>query len=131
MLGGKNLSSERVSKLWWCVIILLVISRVPCYYVVVIHSFKDRGTEDIFNGKNTEAARRTCPQNLWKVAARKLDQLDSVQSLDELRLPPGNRLEALTGDRKGRFSIRLNDQYRICFVWAETEPDEVEVVDYH
>jgi len=97
----------------------------------VIRSFKDPGTEDIFNGKNTKAARRTCPQSLWKVAARKLDQLDSVKSLDELRIPPGNQLEALTGDRKGQYSIRVNDQYRICFVWAETEPDEVEVVDYH
>jgi proteic killer suppression protein len=97
----------------------------------VIRSFKDPGTEDIFNGKNTKAARRTCPQSLWKVAARKLDQLDSVKALDELRIPPGNRLEALTGDREGQYSIRINDQYRICFVWAETEPDEVEVVDYH
>ena len=97
----------------------------------MIRSFKDPGAEDIFNGKNTKAARRICPQNLWQVAARKLDQLDSVKSLDELRIPPGNRLEALTGDRKGQYSIRINDQYRICFVWAETEPDEVEVVDYH
>jgi proteic killer suppression protein len=97
----------------------------------VIRSFKDPGTEDIFNGKNTKAARRICPQSLWKVASRKLDQLDSVKALDELRIPPGNRLEALTGDREGQYSIRINDQYRICFVWAETEPDEVEVVDYH
>lgn len=89
------------------------------------------GTEDIFYGKNSSAARQTCPQNLWKIAARKLDQLDSVNALAELRIPPGNRLEALSGDRKGYYSIRINNQYRICFTWAETEPDEVEIVDYH
>jgi proteic killer suppression protein len=114
-----------------CIIILVAVSRVPCYYVVVIRSFKTAGTEDIFNGKNTKAARHICPQNVWKIASRKLDQLDSVNALDQLRIPPGTRLEALTGDRKGQHSIRINDQYRICFVWAETEPDEVDIVDYH
>jgi proteic killer suppression protein len=97
----------------------------------VIRSFKDPGTEDIFYGKNTKNARRSCPQSLWAVAARKLDQRDSAQSLEDLRLPPGNRLEALSGDRDGRHRIRINDQYRVCFVWVETEPDEVEIVDYH
>jgi proteic killer suppression protein len=67
----------------------------------MIVSFKDEGTEDIFNGKNTKAARKTCPQSLWKSAAQKLDQLDSVTTLNELRIPPGNWLEALRGDRKG------------------------------
>jgi proteic killer suppression protein len=97
----------------------------------VIQSFKNTGTEDIFDGENTQAARRTCPQSLWKVAARKLDLLDSAVSLDELRVPPGNHLEILTGDRKGQHSIRINDQYRICFVWTSTGPDEVEIADYH
>jgi proteic killer suppression protein len=97
----------------------------------MIQSFKDPGTEDVFYGKNTKAARRTCPQSIWKVAARKLDQLDSVGSLDELRIPPGNRLEALSGVRQGQYSIRINEQYRICFVWIDAEPDEVEIVDYH
>ena len=97
----------------------------------MIQSFKNAGTEDIFNGRDTKAARRTCPSSVWKVAARKLDQLDSVTSLDELRIPPGNRLESLTGDRAGQHSIRINDQYRICFVWTETGPEEVEIVDYH
>jgi proteic killer suppression protein len=97
----------------------------------VIVSFKDKGTEDIFNGENTRAARQACPRSLWKVAARKLDQLDSVTALSELRIPPGNRLEALAGDRKGQHSIRINDQYRICFVWLETGPAQVEIVDYH
>jgi proteic killer suppression protein len=97
----------------------------------MIRTFKNPGTEDIFNGKATQAARRTCPIGLWRVATRKLDQLDSVVSLEELRKPPGNRFEALRGDRKGQYSIRINDQYRICFVWTEQGPDEVEVVDYH
>ncbi len=97
----------------------------------MIVPFKDEGTEDIFNGKNTQAARKTYPESLWKVAARKLDQLDSVTSSKELRVPPGNRLEALTGNRKGQQSIRINDQYRICFVWTDSGPDKVEIVDYH
>jgi proteic killer suppression protein len=97
----------------------------------MIGSFHDEGTEDIFNGNNTPAARRTCPQSLWKVASRKLDQLDSVLTLQELRLPPGNRLEALSGDRTGQHSIRINDQYRLCFVWSEPGPERVEIVDYH
>ena len=97
----------------------------------MIRSFKNTGSEDIFNGKNTKAARRACPQSSWKVAARKLDQLDSVTSLNDLRVPPGNRLEALKGDRKGQHSIRINDQYRICFVWTETGADAVEITDYH
>lgn len=97
----------------------------------MIVAFKNRATEDIFNGKGSKEARRLCPQSLWKVAARKLDQLDSVQTLEELKVPPGNRLEALTGNRKGSHSIRINDQYRICFKWSETGPDEVEIVDYH
>jgi toxin HigB-1 len=97
----------------------------------MIRSFKGRGTEDIFNGQNTKEARRRCPQGLWAVAARKLDQLDSVQSLDELQVPPGNRLERLSGDRAGQVSIRINDQYRVCFEWTDSGPDKVEIVDYH
>jgi len=97
----------------------------------MIQSFRQTGTEDIFNGVNSSAARRMCPESLWKVAARRLDQLDSVTALQELRIPPGNRLEALTGDRKGQHSIRINDQYRVCFVWTEQGPDLVEIVDYH
>ncbi len=97
----------------------------------MIRSFARAGTEDIFNGRNTKDARKTCPRNLWRVAARKLEQLDSVEELEELRIPPGNRLEALSGDRKGRFSIRINDQFRICFSWRKEGPDAVEIVDYH
>jgi len=99
--------------------------------VGVIQSFKNTGTEDIFNGENTKEARRVCPNSIWKTAARKLDQVDSVSALDELWIPPNNKLEPLSGDRKGRYSIRINDQHRICFVWTELGPDQVEIVDYH
>ena len=97
----------------------------------MIRSFKNAATEDVFNGVNSRAARKTCPRQLWKVAVRKLDQLDSAETLDDLRIPPGNRLEALKGDRQGQHSIRINEQYRICFVWTESGPAEVEIVDYH
>lgn len=97
----------------------------------MIVSFKDKATEDIFNGNSSKAARKVCPQSIWRVASRKLDQLDSVLSLDELKVPPGNCLEALSGDRKGQHSIRINGQFRICFIWAELGPDEVEITDYH
>lgn len=97
----------------------------------MIQSYKNIGTEDIFNGINSKAARKLCPESLWKIAVRKLDQLDSVISVTELRIPPGNQLEALSGDRQGQYSIRINDQYRICFVWTESGPDEVEITDYH
>jgi proteic killer suppression protein len=97
----------------------------------MIRSFEGAGTEDIFNGRNTKEARKTCPRDLWRVAARKLEQLDSVGLLEELRIPPGNRLEALARNRKGQFSIRINDQYRVCFVWTDDGPDAVGIVDYH
>jgi toxin HigB-1 len=97
----------------------------------VIQSFKGAGTAAIFNGDNTRIARKTCPEKLWKIAVRKLDLLDSVVSLPELRVPPANHLERLVGQRNGQHSIRINDQYRICFVWTEAGPDQVEIVDYH
>jgi proteic killer suppression protein len=97
----------------------------------MIISFRDVGTDDVFNGRNTQTARKVCPQNLWRIAVRKLDQLDSAESLEELRIPPGNRLEPLRGDRLGHFSIRINDQYRICFLWTDQGPSELEIVDYH
>lgn len=97
----------------------------------MIRSFRNKGTEEIFNGRSTKAARKICPQGLWNIAFRKLDRLDSVLALDELRVPPGNRLEALSGDRKGQYSIRINDQFRICFVWNENGPVDVDIIDYH
>ncbi len=97
----------------------------------MIVSFKNQATEDIFNGVNSKIARKICPQTIWRIASRKLDQLDSVESLEELKIPPGNRLESLSGDRGSEFSIRINEQYRICFVWGELGPSEVEIIDYH
>ena len=97
----------------------------------MIVSFKDQATEDIFNGVNSKAARKACSQTLWRITSRKLDQIDSVQQLDELKVPPGNRLEKLSGNRKAEHSIRINEQYRICFVWGEVGPTNVEVTDYH
>jgi toxin HigB-1 len=97
----------------------------------MIQSFATTGTEDIFNGVDSKLARSACPQSIWKVAFRKLDQLDSVVSLDELKIPPGNQLEALKSDRQGQHSIRINAQYRICFVWTSSGPNDVEIVDYH
>jgi len=97
----------------------------------MIVSFADQGTEDVFNGKNSSSARKQCPKQIWKVAFRKLDQLDSAVELVDLATPPGNRLEALSGDRKGQHSIRINDQYRICFFWTQSGPVDVEITDYH
>jgi toxin HigB-1 len=97
----------------------------------VIQSFKDKGTTDVFEGIDSKAARKRCPRGLWSVAARKLEQIDSALTLQDLRIQPGNRLEALAGDRIGQFSIRINERYRICFAWADTGPSNVEIVDYH
>jgi len=97
----------------------------------MIRKFGTQGTEDVFNGRNSKAARKICPRELWAVAARKLDQLDSAEALDDLKVPPGNRLEALSGDKRGEYSIRINGQYRICFSWTDSGPDQVEIVDYH
>ena len=97
----------------------------------MIRKFGTQGAEDVFNGRNSKAARKTCPRELWVVAARKLDQLDSAETLEDLKVPPGNRLEALSGDRRGEHSIRINGQYRICFQWTDSGPDQVEIVDYH
>jgi proteic killer suppression protein len=97
----------------------------------MIKSFHNKGTEDIFNGVNSKDARKLCPRTTWNITTRKLDQLDSVQSLEELRISPGNMLEPLKGDRKGQYSIRINEQYRICFKWSKTGPSAVEITDYH
>ncbi len=97
----------------------------------MIRSFKNAVTEHVFNGINSKEARRACPPRLWKVAARKLDLLDSAETLDDLRVPPGNRLEALRGNRQGQHSLRINERYRICFVWTQTRAEDVEIVDYH
>jgi len=93
----------------------------------VIRSFRDRATEAVFNGES----RKGFPTDLVKVARRKLRYLNAADVLGDLRSPPGNRLEALAGDRTGQHSIRINDQFRVCFVWTAEGPAEVEIVDYH
>jgi proteic killer suppression protein len=92
----------------------------------MIRSFKCADTEALFaTGKSKRFA------NIKSVAERKLTQLQAAATLDSLRAPPGNRLEALTGDRQGQHSIRINDQWRLCFVWSSEGVMDVEIVDYH
>jgi proteic killer suppression protein len=97
----------------------------------VIQSFANRATEEVFLGRSSKQARRVCPTFLASVARRKLDQLNQAHVLDDLRAPPANRLEKLKGERAGQWSIRINDQYRVCFVWTAHGPGDVEIVDYH
>ncbi len=92
----------------------------------MIQSFQCKDTLALYEGK---APRRF--RALARVAERKLAQLDAAQTLDFLKAPPGNHLEALKGNRKGQLSIRINDQWRVCFVWSEVGPTNVEIVDYH
>ena len=93
-------------------------------------TFRDRGSEDIFDGDNTKAARRTLPVELHDSAAGKLDRINSAVSLNSLSLP-GLNLEPLKGDRIGQYSIRINRQYRICFRWTDKGAEDIEIVDYH
>jgi proteic killer suppression protein len=93
----------------------------------VIRSFKDREAEKIFGGRFSSKL----PQNIQKIALRKLTQLHAAATLSFLRVPPANRLERLSGDREGQWSIRINDQWRICFDWKGDNAENVEIVDYH
>lgn len=92
----------------------------------MIKSFKSKDTEDLF---------RLLKCKRWasieRVALRKLVQLDLATTINDMRIPPGNQLEMLAGDRKGQWSVRINDQFRLCFSWAEEGPEDVEIVDYH
>ena len=97
----------------------------------MIISFADAGTEDVFDGNATKAARHVCPRALWNGARRKLDQINAATRLETLRVPPGNRLELLKGERAGQHSIRINDQFRICFRWTAAGAEAVQIVDYH
>jgi proteic killer suppression protein len=96
----------------------------------LIVSFRDKGTEDIFDGANTKAARRTLPSQLHERGAGAMDRLNAAVSLTSLSLP-GLRLEKLKGDRSGQYSVRINDQYRVCFRWTANGAEDVEIVDYH
>jgi proteic killer suppression protein len=93
----------------------------------VIQSFGDTETELIWSGRRS----RKLPTDIQNVALRKLRLLNQARLLNDLRVPPGNRLEALKADRAGQYSIRINDQWRICFAWDEGGPRNVEIVDYH
>lgn len=93
----------------------------------MIRSFKDRATEAVFSG----LCPKGFPVQVFPVARRKLEALEAAGQLGDLRVPPGNRLEALTRDRAGQHSIRINDQWRICFRWTRQGPADVEIVDYH
>ncbi len=92
----------------------------------MIRSFKDAKTEDLFNDNHVAGY-----ESIQRVARRKLYMLDAASNLSDLRIPPGNHLEALRGDRKGQHSIRINAQYRLCFVWRNGGAEKVEIVDYH
>lgn len=92
----------------------------------MIQGFRCRDTQALF-----ETGRNRRFKSILKVATRKLTLLDAAQTLEFLRSPPGNRLEALRGDRSGQYSIRVNDQFRICFRWTDKGPTDVEIVDYH
>ena len=96
----------------------------------MIQSFADDTTADLFRDRNTKAARRI-PRALWRIVQRKLKMLDVAARLDDLKSPPGNRLESLLGDKKGRHSIRVNEQYRVTFRWENGHAFEVEAEDYH
>ena len=91
-----------------------------------IRSFKCADTQGLFGGKRVKQF-----VNIECVAMRKLAMLNRAERLDDLRVPPGNRLEALKGHRAGQYSIRVNDQFRVCFVWTTEGPKDVEIVDYH
>jgi toxin HigB-1 len=93
----------------------------------LIRNFKDKEAQKIFERQRS----RKLPSEIQQVALRKLRMLNRVETLQDLRIPPANRLERLSGDRSGQYSIRINDQWRICFVWQAGEALDVEIVDYH
>ena len=93
----------------------------------MIYSFRCKETEKLFHGRFSAKL----PQTIQRSAVKKLNILHAAHTLDDLRIPPANRLEALQGDRIGQHSIRINDQWRICFVWNQGQAEQVEIVDYH
>jgi toxin HigB-1 len=97
----------------------------------MIVSFRDEGTRDVYNGTPSKAARKACPTDIAAIAARKMDMIVQAVILNDLRAPPAIRLEKLRGGRAGQHSIRINDQYRICFTWTDAGAEDVEITDYH
>lgn len=96
----------------------------------MIVNFKDKATEDIYNGVNSKESRRI-PQNIHSVAARKLDMINAAIKTEDLRMPPGNRLERLKGNLEKYYSIRINDQFRIIFTFEQSNAFNVQIIDYH
>lgn len=115
-----------VSKLFFTFHAEFTVCRSSVYTVPMILSFANQDTADLFAGLRVKRF-----VNIAMVAQRKLQLLDTAATLDALRVPPGNRLEALAGHRKGQHSIRINDQWRVCFVWADDGVQSVQIVDYH
>lgn len=97
------------------------------YYGSVIQSFADKTTELVWHRERV----KRYGNDIQRIAQRKLRQLNAAETLNDLRIPPGNRLEALKGDRAGQYSIRVNDQFRICFRWTQNGPSGVQLIDYH
>lgn len=97
----------------------------------MIQTFADEGTYDIYIGTDSKVARRVLPKPLWSVARRKLHWIDAARTVEALRRPPGNRLEALKGDRAGTSSVRINEQYRVTFRFDQGNAYEVRCEDYH
>lgn len=96
----------------------------------MIISFGNQGTADLFNGIESREARKM-PSEITKTSLKKLDMLNAAEQLDELKVPPGNRLEALKGNLKGYYSIRINNQWRIIFQWNKGNVSQVQIIDYH
>lgn len=97
----------------------------------MIDSFGDRETEDIFDGNYSKKAIKRLHPILWNVAQRKLHMVNAAKNLEDLRIPPSNYLEGLSGDMKGKYSIRINNQYRIVFRWLGENASDVKIIDYH
>jgi proteic killer suppression protein len=97
----------------------------------MIKSFGSSDTEDIYHGRNSRDAAKLLPREIWRVAGRKLDMINAAHEIKDVLVPPGNRLEKLRGKLSGFHSIRINDQYRVIFIWSEGNADSVEIVDYH
>ena len=93
----------------------------------MLKGFADKETEKLWNSQRSKAV----PANLQRGALRKLTQLNNAEDLNDLRIPPGNKLEKLSGERAGQYSIRINIQYRVCFTWEDGDAYDVEIVDYH
>ena len=133
MGGGRSLRAQpRIRPLHSLVIQRDVvtdcdINAVRYYPVVVIRSFSDSKTASVFNRVRVSK----WSKDTQRQALRKLLLIDAAENIDDLRIPPGNRLERLKGNRKGQYSIRINDQWRICFKWSSGHASEVEIVDYH